>query len=106
MQLLVSEATLTVFSCFMIADLIDRYQFKKKPGKPRRPIYDRSPAEVELLRATRDVRRAVKAGTSVKDAIDQVEAELNIGPNTLSSANKGKRGSAQRIKKLLSELKY
>jgi hypothetical protein len=83
-----------------LANLLDRYQLKKKKGGQSTPTYDSSPAEATLALDVEAVNKLIKNGTSSKDALAQV-AERR-GPDyleILGNAQHGSRGSTNRIKK-------
>lgn len=100
MALLNSEHDLPQAARGHLANLLDRYQLKKKRGGQSTPSYDRSPAEAALICDVEAVNKLIKNGMSVKDAVAEV-AERR-GPDylvILGNAQHGSRGSTNRMKK-------
>jgi len=56
-----------------IADLLNRYQLKRKRGAQAMPAYRRSDAEVALLYALDEVRELLGSGKGTQAVFDAVE---------------------------------
>jgi hypothetical protein len=81
-----------------LADLLDRYELRRKRGKPRTPSYDRSYRMQYLEMAVVQARRDVRGGMTVADAIEK-HATNGISEAALEAAYRGKHGGLRRIKK-------
>jgi hypothetical protein len=100
LALLKSECELPHAARIYLADLLSRYQLKKKRGGQSTPAYDRSLAEVALMLDVEAVRNLTKNGMSIKDALAKVAKPR--GPDyleILGNAQHGSRGSIRRMKK-------
>jgi hypothetical protein len=84
-----------------LADLLQRHQLKKKRGAPATPSYDVTDADIMLLWASQDVRKLVRDGRSVDEAVEQISAERGIPFDILKSAYRGSRASTYRKPKCL-----
>ncbi len=85
-----------------LADLLERYDLKKRPGRTRTPAYERSPAEATLHSAVEEVKYLVREECkTVRKAIDVAAAQYGIQSCTLADAYEGRRGATQRLKKRL-----
>jgi hypothetical protein len=82
-----------------LADLIDRYEFKRPNHRPRTPAYDRSRAELYLELGILKIKDRRSEGVSVDKAVARVSKELGIPENILTTAYFGKRGSSRRTKR-------
>jgi hypothetical protein len=82
-----------------LADMLERYQLKKRRGGQSTPAYNRTRADSKLALAINDVRRLVKRGTSVKDALEKVSKSERIPLEVLASAHSGRRSSTRRMMK-------
>ncbi|HEX2448006.1 MAG TPA: hypothetical protein VHK26_07455 [Methyloceanibacter sp.] len=69
----------------LLADLLRRYDFKKRKHRPATPAYDRTDAEALLEIAKEDVRDRVKSGMSVKDALEEVARARQLPFSTLEN---------------------
>ena len=84
---------------FHIADMLERYELKKKRGRPRVPSYDRSDAERTAIYVRDRVRDLIKEGMKAGDAIAKVAEENKMLESTVDNAYGGRRGSSRRVKK-------
>jgi len=85
-----------------LADLLERYQLRRRPGRQRTPSYDRSDSEAVLLIAIDEVRARVKKGMKVSDAITEVAKGYTwcrLSEDTLALAYAGQLGNMRRIGK-------
>ena len=93
--------------CFL-ADLIDRYTLKKKRGRQRVPLYDKSHTEALLEMANEDVDDLMATKViSLRDAADIVRKSYGLwevvnGNDPLLNFRRGSRGSTRRMKKRIS----
>jgi hypothetical protein len=85
-----------------LADLLDRHQLKRWPGKRRTPSYNRTAKEYYMYQAVRQVREAVRGGESEKSALAKY-AKINgldeKEENRLALACRGRLGSMRRVRK-------
>lgn len=84
---------------FYLADLLERHQFKKKPGHQATPAYDTTDKELDLDLAKKAVREKVNNGSSVLKALEEESKARGIPLNALALAYKGSRGSTRRMAK-------
>jgi hypothetical protein len=101
--LLWSDGTMPPEARGFIADLLERYELKKKTrGRPRLPIYDRSLVEAILLIGIQRIKEYRERGISVSEAVELAAEEFRLDPNKLRDAYHGKRGASRphRPKKL------
>jgi hypothetical protein len=84
-----------------LVDLLERYDFKKKRGRPRGPSYVRSDAECTALNVREQVRDLTKGGMSAKEAIARVAKDNNMSEDTVANAYEGRRGSTRRKQRML-----
>jgi hypothetical protein len=84
---------------FYLADLIERYELKKPPHRPRTPAYDRTAADAMLLLGIQRVKELVTAGMAVKGALENASKDHSIPLESLASAYYGRRGSTNRAKR-------
>ena len=98
LDLLRSDRPLSKRSRFFLADLIERYQFKKRRGRPPTPAYDLTDAEVRLEQAVNDVHERRK-GVPVEKAQAEAAERYAVNLETLAAAYNGRLGSARRSKK-------
>jgi hypothetical protein len=88
-----------------VADLLERYELKRRHGRQQTPSYDRTPWQWAFETAIERVRRDVKSGMSVKDAVEKNATEIGgiaVDASTLGAAYRGKLGAmrfARRSKK-------
>jgi hypothetical protein len=78
-----------------IADLLERYQLKRRAGKQRTPSYDLTPTEAALALAIAEVRER-PAKMSVTEAVMRSAKHNGVNPDTLAAAYSGKLGSWRR----------
>jgi hypothetical protein len=83
---------------FHIADLLERYELRKKRGRPRVPSYDMSDAERNGLRMREQVRDLIKGGMKAGNAIAKVAQENTKSAHTVANAHGGRRGSTRRVR--------
>jgi hypothetical protein len=76
---------------FYVADVLDRYQLKRKPGGRRTPAYDRTDVERRLEMA--------KSDRANGKSLQQAAADWGLKPNALDNFRLGKRGSTRRMKR-------
>jgi len=84
--------------CPYLEDFFKRYELKPKPGRPRTPSYDRTPAEGMLLLGIERAREYVEEKMPASEAIARAARDLRISEQTLATAYAGKRGSSRRMK--------
>jgi hypothetical protein len=100
LDLLESDYDLPPRARIFLADLIERYQLKLPPHRPRTPAYDMTDADAMLTIALADVRKYQARGMSVDDAVAAVAKGWSIKhQNMLANFCAGKRGSSRRMKK-------
>jgi hypothetical protein len=97
LSLLRSGRKLSQVVRFHLADMLDRYELKKKRGRPRGPSYDISDAERTALYARNQVRGLIKGGMKARDAIAKVAKEIKMSENKVANAYGGRRGSTRRV---------
>ena len=79
-----------------IADLLERYQLKRRPRKQRTPSYERTMKDVAMDLAIAEVRER-PAGLSVKEAIKRAAKRHGVSSDyTLELAYLGRLGSRRR----------
>jgi hypothetical protein len=72
-----------------LADLLERYDLKRKRGRPQTPSYNKSDVEARLAMAVKDVR---ERGVAPCTAAERWRLDLR----TLQLALEGRRGSSRR----------
>lgn len=98
--LLKSDRELSHEARAYLADLLDRYQLKKKRGGQSTAAYDRSPADRVLeLGDARANDYIERDGMTVERACNKAEKEFGIPDGFLIDFHTGKRGGSARIKK-------
>jgi hypothetical protein len=91
-----SRCELTPDARHYLADLLDRYNLKRKRGKKATPAYNKSPVEEALWHAVKKVR-ARAAGVSVEDAVAAAATEFSLRGSAVSRAYYRKRGGSNRV---------
>jgi hypothetical protein len=99
LKLLTSDAEMSPNVRRHLADLIDRHELKRRPGRQPAPSYDLPPEHVAILRGVALVRASVAGGMSVDDACARHAAEVGVPADTLATAYGGKHGTARRLKR-------
>jgi hypothetical protein len=106
LELLRSGEELSPDIRYHIADLLERYELKRRRGRQQTPSYDRTPGQWALEVAVERVREDVRAGMSVPAAIDKNAATaiggVKVDGGVLDAAYRGKLGAmrfAKRSKK-------
>ena len=97
--LLKSNSPIPKDARWYVADLLERYQLKRKRGGKRTPAYDRSEAETWLIWAKEAVNQMTQDGTRKADAIERAARTYGVDSETLRSFLAGKHSSARRIAK-------
>jgi hypothetical protein len=98
--LLKSKYPLANYARFYLADLLERYQFKKKQGARRTAAYDQTETEVVLAYAVGEMKSLVEnEKKSFAVALAQVSKSRNIPEPILDGAYRGTRFSTRRIAK-------
>ena len=97
LKLLRSAAELPPEGRAFLADLLERYELRKRKGKPRTPAYDRTLVEAMMLIGIQLVRHIRKYGVRTDDAVKLAATYLLIDPHKLGEAYAGKRGASRRI---------
>jgi hypothetical protein len=87
-----------------LADLLERYTLKHKPGRRRTPSYDRTAKQALLELAIPKIRAAVGEGIRVKQAVEQCWKayrvySVSISEEELILAYRGSLGSMNKMKK-------
>jgi hypothetical protein len=75
---------------FYVADVLDRYQLKRKRGGQKTPAYDRTDVERRLEMAKSEIANG--------KSLQQAAADWGLNPNALENFRLGKRGSTRRMK--------
>jgi hypothetical protein len=95
--LLKSDEPLPPVARQWIADLLSRYELKRKRrGRPRTPNYDRSDAEALLLLAMQRYRGLREEGLGQSEAIEQAAQSYSLSPDVVRNAVEGRRGSSRK----------
>jgi hypothetical protein len=85
---------------FYIGDLLARYQLKLPRSRPRRPAYQRTQEQINLIAAEIEVHRLVHQDeVPLAEALEKVAAESKLPIETVQSAYLGKHGGLQRAKR-------
>jgi hypothetical protein len=84
---------------YLLADWVERVDFKLKPNRPRLPVYHVSPAVEKLLDACERVRELVLQGRSVPQALEEVAQDTGIDYDTLTLAHGGRHGGMKEAAK-------
>ncbi len=101
-NMLKSNSPLTETARLLLADLIERHKFTRRPGNQRTPAYDFDEIEQQIIVGVLDVKllrentRKGEPRLSVEEAIEQVCKSSGIPVEILSSAYRGTRGSTKR----------
>jgi len=83
-----------------VEDLRERLARKGKPGKPRTPLYDRSPADKILALAREEVKHLVRRGHKVEEACEQVAKDPNYPTaKTIMNDYEGRRTSTRKLQR-------
>jgi hypothetical protein len=80
-----------------IGDLLDRYDFKRPPGAPRKPAYTLTATDVALNSADAAVDELMATGEwKLPDAVAQVAAQHGIPVSKLNEHHAGRRRSQRK----------
>jgi hypothetical protein len=82
-----------------LADLLVRYNLKKKPNKPKTPLYEFPPRVAELLRANEQVRRLIRHGDEPAAAIRECARVFGFDERAVRQVYEGKDSSVRRMAK-------
>jgi hypothetical protein len=105
LALLKSDSELPYAARVYLADLLDRYQLKKKRGGQSTAAYDRSPVDRILEAANARANELIESGMTTEGAFEKAAKEFSIpdrgrdGVSLLYDFHTGKRGSSVRMKK-------
>jgi hypothetical protein len=99
-ELLRSEVELTPRVRAWLADLVERYQFRRKPhGRPA-PLYNNTRRQTTLdLAVEHGVRRLVAEGMNVDEACAAVAKGMAHRATTLRAALRGRDGATNRLRR-------
>lgn len=89
----------------LLADLLDRHQLRRKPGRQQLPVYRESLRERGIAAAVRQVKKLTGRGCRVSDAVDAIapvfglHEDEHMAAELLENAVRRRRGSARRRSK-------
>lgn len=72
-----------------LADLLSRYQLKRKRGAQKTPSYERTETDIALDEADFEVRTLISQGIRVKDALARVSELSGIPIQVLTKKHRG-----------------
>jgi hypothetical protein len=82
-----------------LAEMLERYNLRRRQGRQRTPSYDRTSSTAPLEWAKRAVRDAVKGGMQLEDALAKCALAWSVSKYTLRLAYKGQLGGMRAVRK-------
>jgi hypothetical protein len=98
-KLLKSNKSIPKGAKWHIADLLERHQLKRHPGKQATPSYERTLRIAELSWANDYVGELIKKGMRPAAAIEKAARYCKVDEGTLDAFHAGKYNSDRRMKK-------
>jgi hypothetical protein len=95
-SLLRSKYPLSALASHCLADLLERYELKRKRGAQRTPAYDLSPADRKLMFARNAYRNERHKGKTPEQAVEATARELGLTAAVVRNFIAGRRGSSRR----------
>jgi len=99
LRLLASDAEMSPDVRRHLADLIDRHELRRPPGRQRAASYNLTDKQLAFLRGVALVRASVAGGMSVQAACARHAPEVGVPVDALVAAHGGRHTATRRLRR-------